>query len=124
MLCHRKNSPIIMLNTTVYFPSIKDLISYLIEALGLTDSVALCDYELKDLGKFFENYVKYTSLNMKKYFSNTSQFDYVFLDISLSSKNLTQIPRAKQQFKLIIQLYKSIAPKTCENFLQLCKGFQ
>lgn len=71
ILGHRKNSPIIMLNSERYFSNIKELMTFLIKSLGLENSIVLSDYELKDFHKYFDTYVKVANLNMKNHFTET-----------------------------------------------------
>lgn len=100
-----KQSPIIYLNKY----AMKEIIGSVEEFLKwLITNYAY--FEDKDIKMFEET----TLLSLRTYMQNNGN-KYCFIDISIDDQ---------PSEKIVFELFHNLAPKTSENFLQLCKGTQ
>lgn len=84
--------------------------------IGLSDQFlnwALINYRYQDTTKIVI-YKKRAELALKKAINDTPGWNYVYMDVWIGDDGAPS--------RVVFELFKDLAPKTCENFTKLCNG--
>jgi hypothetical protein len=98
-----KGSPIIILNQSTYIGGVDNFLEWACQQFLYTDNTSSLIYK------------KLAGDAYRKAIMETPGRSYVYMKINTGATIPSQV---------VIELFDDIAPKTCENFRQLCKKFK
>jgi len=103
LFLNHQSSPLVYLNDFEYIGGAAEFLSYADE-----------HYDYRDSNNF-SSYIQICDNTLKKIYNDNPYRKYCYMDIKIEKS----VP-----ITVVFELYCDIAPITCHNFIELCKGFK